>query len=152
MPPSSLPCRTVQSRPIDDPDPAVHAHRRTCPDCQGASKPLQAAWDALELVADREPSPRFAARVKAKIERAADRSRFSALPWLGSRALRWTALAGGLAVVVLVTSLLVHQERRHTPANGSDVVAELDLLESQDLLQDLEVVEHLDLLLLMDEG
>ncbi len=66
--------------------------------------------------------------------------------------MRWTALAGGFAVVVLVASLLLHQERPRAPANGSEVVAELELLESQDLLQDLEVVEDLDLLLLMDEG
>lgn len=153
MPPDSpLPCRTVQLRPLDDPDPSIQAHRHACASCGQAAGALKASWEALGLVTDRDPSPQFTARVMAKIERTSSRSRFALLRPLGSGAMRWTALAGGFAGVVLVASLLLHPERPQAPATGSEVVAELELLESQDLLRDLEVVEDLDLLLLMDEG
>ncbi len=152
MPPAPLPCQDVQSRPIDDADPAVRTHRHGCAACRDAARRLQASWDAMNLVPDREPSPQFTARVMATIERTAGRTWFGLPSPFPGAAVRWTVLAGGLAAALLVTALLFNREQIGDPANGSEAVAEVDLLESQDLLQDLEVVEDLDLLLLIDEG
>jgi anti-sigma-K factor RskA len=113
---------------------------------------LQASWALLNVVEDREPSPQFTARVMAKLRPDPLRAGVSRLPSLGSRGFRWAALAAAAAVIVLVVAGVLDREPIKAPSNGSEVVADLELVESEELLQHLDVVQDLDLLLLMDEG
>jgi hypothetical protein len=111
---------------------------------------LQASWALLNVMEDREPSPQFTARVMAKLRPDPLRAGVSRLPSLGPRGFRWAALAA--VVIVLVVAGVLDREPIKTPSNGSEVVADLELVESEELLQHFDVVQDLDLLLLMDEG
>jgi len=146
----SIDCRTARAGPIDD--PVILAHLQGCADCREATKSLRASWDALGVIREREPSPLFYARVMAKIAREQDRPPWHPSRLLGLRRVWWAALAPAVAVTALVLAGVWDRAAINAPSNGSEVVADLELVESEELLQHLEVVEDLDLLLLMDQG
>lgn len=153
--PHPIDCRTAQAESaggIDHLADPVGAHLETCPACREETRRLQASWALLNVVEDREPSPQFTARVMAKLRPDPLRAGVSRLPSLGSRGFRWAALAAAAAVIVLVVAGVLDREPIKAPSNGSEVVADLELVESEELLQHLDVVQDLDLLLLMDEG
>jgi predicted anti-sigma-YlaC factor YlaD len=127
---------------------SVERHLAGCAACRMVAERLHNAWTLLGTLEHREPSPRFAAGVMAKLAPTGTRARPLIAPWL-----RWTAAAATFAAITLVASILLDRERTNDET-ASGVVAELDLdlLESQEMLQNLDVIEDLDLLLLLDEG
>lgn len=150
-PPDALDCRAVQASLADElktPAGPVERHVAECPACRAFAERRDRAWTLLGALEDREPSPRFAAGVMAKLASAETRRRPLSAPWL-----RWTAVASAFAALVLVASIILDRVGADDDA-ASGVVAELDLdvLESQEMLQHLDVIEDLDLLLLLDEG
>jgi hypothetical protein len=61
--------------------------------------------------------------------------------------LRWAAASLAVVLSAVIPVLVWHQDQPERP----DVVAQLDLMESRELLTDLEVVQDLDVLLLLDD-
>ena len=124
--------------------PPLAAHVRGCAACRGEADRLRAAWTLLGALNAREPSPRFAAGVWAKIARTdAGRRRWAA----PARTARWAAAAVALVAAVAIPFGIISQRTHDRP----ELVAQLDLVESHELLANLDVVEELDMLLLLDE-
>ena len=149
--PEPINCNAVQAALADEittPTGPVERHVAGCAACRVVAERLNSAWTLLGTLEHREPSPRFAAGVMAKLAPTGTRARPLIAPWL-----RWTAAAATFAAIALVASILLDRERTNDEM-ASGVVAELDLdlLESQEMLQNLDVIEDLDLLLLLDEG
>jgi predicted anti-sigma-YlaC factor YlaD len=142
-------CRAIRRQlgaELDRPPPDVAAHLAGCESCRAEAKRLGAAWALLKVVEPPQPSSQFTRGVWAKL---AESSRAPGQGWGGLPvwSLRWAA--AGLAVVLLaVVPVVVWHENRH---ERPEVVAQLDLVESQELLTDIEVVQDLDVLLLLDD-
>ncbi len=143
-------CRTIQRQlgpELNLPPAQVTAHLEQCSACRAEAGRLDTAWALLNVLEPRKPSTQFAHRVWAKI--SAEES-----PALGARrgglpvwSLRGVAATAGV-VLLAVVPVAVWYQGQH---DGPDVVAQLDLMESRDLLTNLEVVEDLDVLLLLDD-
>jgi len=149
--PDSPTCGTVRAMLAEDiktRSESIERHLAGCAACRVVAERLNSAWTLLGTLETREPSPRFAAGVMAKLATTETHARPLIAPWL-----RWTAAAATFAAIALVASILLDRERTDDET-ASGVVAELDLdlLESQEMLQNLDVIENLDLLLLLDEG
>ncbi len=149
--PDSLDCSTVQAILADElqaPAGSAEHHVAGCAACQAFAGRLRGAWTMLGALGDRDPSPRFAAAVMAKLAPAKTPARPFTVPWL-----RWTAAATAFAVIVLAATIILERGKTDDDTT-SGVVAELDpdLLESQEMLQHLDVIQDLDLLLLLDGG
>ena len=149
--PDSPTCNTVRAMLAEDiktRSESIERHLAWCAACRVVAERLNSAWTLLGTLEHREPSPRFAAGVMGKLAPTGTRARPLIAPWL-----RWTAAAATFAAIALVASILLDRERTNDET-ASGVVAELDLdlLESQEMLQNLDVIEDLDLLLLLDEG
>lgn len=145
-------CRAVRRHlgaELDSPTPDVAAHLAGCTDCRAEARRLGAAWALLKVVEPPQPSSQFARGVWAKI--AAEPSHGPGPGWGGLPvwSLRWAAagLAVALAVAAVIPVVVWHQDRNGRP----EMVAQLDLVESRELLTDIEVVENLDVLLLVDD-
>lgn len=149
--PDSPTCSTVRAMLAEDlktQSESVERHLAGCAACRAVAERLKSAWTLLGTLENREPSPRFAAGVMAKLAPTETHARPFIAPWV-----RWTAAAAAFAAIVVVTSTILDRGETEDEA-ASAVVADLDLdlLESQEMLQNLDVIEDLDLLLLLDEG
>ena len=140
-------CAWVRGRMSPETDPpteAVATHLAACASCRREARRRGAAWELLRAWESRDPSPGFAAGVWAKIaagERGDARQR--GLPIR----VRWVAAAAAACVLVASVVWVSHDRR----SNRAALLAQLDLVESQDMLTDLDVVEDLDVLVLLDE-
>jgi hypothetical protein len=125
----------------------VVAHLEHCQACRTEAHRLRATWALLNVAEPRQPSPQFSRRVWAKI--AAERSgpltdRRGGLP---AGSLRGVAAAAAVILLAVVPVAVWYQ----APQGRPDVVAQLELMESGELLTNLEVVADLDVLLLLDD-
>ncbi len=140
-------CRAARARLRGDAEglpPLLAAHVSGCTACRREADHLRAAWTLLGALDAREPSPRFAAGVWAKIAEAdAGRHRWVTPAWTA----RWAAAAIALVAAVAIPVGIISQRTHDRP----ELVAQLDLVESHELLTNLDVVEELDVLLLLDE-
>jgi hypothetical protein len=131
---------------LDEPAAHIAAHLAACESCRAEARRLGAAWALMNIVEPRRPSSQFAQGVWHKIaetETSSDLPRSGRPVW----SLRWAA--AGLAVVLAATVPVAvwYQD----PPERPEIVAQLDLMESRELLTDLEVVRDLDVLLLLDD-
>lgn len=142
-------CRAVRRQlGLDRPPADVALHLEHCAACRAEALRLRRAWALLNVVEPLQPSPQFSRRVWAKID--AVHAPASGRPWGGGLPVwswRWTA--AGLAVILaaVIPAAVWYHDRHDRP----ELVAQLDLMESRDMLADLEVVEDLDVLLLLDD-
>lgn len=139
-------CRAVRSRlgpDLDSPSADVASHLERCSACRAESHRLNAAWALLNVAESRAPSPRFAAGVWAKIA-AGDAPVTQRRP---SRVLRWAA--AGLAVSLAAAAPFVVWYRG--AQDRPELAAQLDVMESHEMLANIEVVEDLDVLLSLDD-
>lgn len=142
-------CRATRHRlgPELDRVPAdVAAHLAGCSDCRAEARRLGSAWALLNIVAPTQPSPQFARGVWARI---ADSPSAPNPGWTGLPAwsLRGVAAAAAVVLLSVVPVAVWHQG----PHDRPELVAQVDVINSQELLTDLEVVEDLDVLLLLDD-
>jgi hypothetical protein len=150
-------CRAARARlrgDAEDLPPPLAAHVSGCATCRGEADRLHAAWTLLGALDAREPSPRFAAGVWAKIAGAdAGRRRWAA----PARTARWAAAAVALVAAVAIPVGLISQRTHDSSVTDEccfprpELVAQLDVVELHELLANLDVVEELDVLLLLDE-
>lgn len=149
-PPDSPTCGTVRAMLAEDiktQSDSIERHLAGCAACRVEAERLNSAWTLLGTLENREPSPRFAAGVMAKLVPAETRARPIIAPWL-----RWTAVAAAFSVIVVTATILDRGGTEDEATSAVVVELDLDLLESQEMLQNLDVIEDLDLLLLLDEG
>jgi predicted anti-sigma-YlaC factor YlaD len=132
---------------LDTPTTDVAAHLERCVACRTEARRLRAAWALLNVVEPRQPSPQFSDRVWAQI--AAEESPGLGRRWGGLpvRSLRWAAAGLAVALAAVIPVAVWYQDQH----DGPELVAQLDLMESRELLTNLEVVEDLDVLLLLDD-
>jgi hypothetical protein len=127
---------------LDRPTPDVAAHLKGCAPCRAEARRLNAAWALLTAVDPREPSPRFAAGVWAKI--AATDAEGSRRPaW----SLRWAAAGLAVALAAAVPFAVWYRDAQDRP----ELMAQADVIASHELLVNMDVVEDLDVLLLLDD-
>ncbi|MFZ5862902.1 MAG: hypothetical protein ACOYXR_08690 [Nitrospirota bacterium] len=127
---------------MDRPTPDVADHLERCATCRAEAKRLNAAWALLNIVEARDPSPRFTAGVWAKIE-----AREPAGPPRPVWSLRLAAAALAVVLAAVLPVAVWHQDTQDRP----ELLAQLDAMESHELLENLEVVEDLDVLLSLDD-
>ncbi len=144
-------CRAIRPRlgPELDKIPAdIAAHLKHCPACRIEALRRQATWSLLNVVAPPPLSPQFSRRVWTKI--AAEQPGARTRHWGGGFpvwSLRGIAAAAAVVLLSIVPVAVWHQG----PSDRPELVAQADLINSQELLTDLEVVEDLDVLLLLDD-
>lgn len=143
-------CRVIRRQlgaDLDEPTADVSAHLARCAACRAEARRMGATWALLNVVEPVDPSPQFAHRVWARIE--AEGSRVPGRRWGGLPVWSWRWAAAGIAVVLaaVVPVVVWHQDRAERP----ELVAQLDVMESRELLTDIEVVQDLDVLLLIDD-
>jgi hypothetical protein len=137
-------CRAVRSRfgpDLDRPTPFDASHLERCAACRAEARRLNAAWALLHVVESREPSHRFTTGVWAKIA-AHDPAARRRPAW----SLRWAATGLAVALAVAVPIALWYQTQARP-----ELMAQADVMDSHELLANLDVVEDLDVLLLLDD-
>lgn len=142
-------CRAVRRQLGAESDEAaahIAAHLAGCEFCRAEAHRLGAAWALLNIVEPRRPSSQFAQGVWAKI---AESSRGSGHGWGGLPAWSVRGVAAAAAVILLsvVPVAVWHQSSRDEPER----LAQADVMDSRELLTNLDVVEELDVLLLLDD-
>jgi hypothetical protein len=99
-------------------------------------------WALLNVVESRDPSPRFSAAVWEKIA-AYDRFAQRRPAW----SLRWAAAGLAVALAAAIPVAVWYQGAQDRP----ELMAQVDVMASHELLVNMDVVEDLDVLLLLDD-
>jgi hypothetical protein len=127
---------------LDRPTPDVASHLERCAPCRAEARRRDSTWALLNVVDSREPSPRFTAGVWAKIA-AQGPSAQHRPAW----SLRWAAAGLAVALAAAVPIAVWYLGAQDRP----ELMAQVDVMASHELLVNMDVVEDLDVLLLLDD-
>jgi hypothetical protein len=127
---------------MDTPTPDVASHLEGCTPCRVEARRLNATWALLKVAASPEPSPRFSAGVWAKIA-----VQGSTAPRWPTWSLRWAAAGLAVALAVAIPIAVWNRSGQDRP----ELIAQVDVMASHELLVNMDVVEDLDVLLLLDD-
>ncbi|MBU0755404.1 MAG: zf-HC2 domain-containing protein [Planctomycetes bacterium] len=117
----------------------MEEHLDSCSPCRREMEELRESWDLLDLYDEKEPSPDFAARTLAAFKQ---RKQLDKRRWI-----RHTVTALAASLLIAVAFLLYRSLTGTTPStpaetpvaeNTGDTMIEPELLESLDLIEDLD--------------
>ncbi len=122
---------------------SLRAHLANCPDCAAAWGGYEGAWAAFASAPELEPSSNFAARVMSGIERV--ERELPARVWSFPRLARWFApVTAALALFAAATGIWTHYESDADQTASQELVVNLPVVQHLDLLNDLDIIANLD--------
>jgi len=113
---------------------ALDEHLLTCTRCRQEVTELRAAWDILDEFPDPTPSGDFVQRTMASFQKIRSRERKAV-------ALRRAVLAVAAGLILVLSVVLFDSGPVAEPGSGS-AVADEDVIENLDLVEDLEFLEQ----------
>jgi anti-sigma factor RsiW len=117
----------------------VRQHLAECPACAGAWRDYERAWQAFVSAPEVEPSCNFVARVMNQLD--ADERQQPVRVWLWPPVWRWAFATAAAALVLAAGAGLWLKSDRLV---NHELIAELPVVQHLDLLTDFDVISNLD--------
>ena len=125
-----------------DAEAVVRQHLANCPDCDAAWRDCEAAWKAFASAPDLEPSSNFVVRVMNAVAAAENSPAPRWLPgWLWPLP-RFATIAATAAVLFSIG--FGYYRLNSNQVSYRDLLAEMPVVQHFDLLRDMDVITNLD--------